>query len=345
MVAKTGLRIWRMGWLLVLVGHGLLAMAWWWLSPGGFGFGHPRFWSNRVAPPLILGLSIASLVALRRDNTKALRLLLPSWPAAWAGGTLLMRILFPITIAGIWLVPLGIAATMGLAAARPWRNPGRRAWFGGSLLAIGSALAGAAAAATLRPPVPATHPRDIPLAPMASLSGAASRIPPGSVRFDPNTMVQTSDGSLIIRLAPLTISIQPLLTFLSRSPDGIPTVLARARDREGPEPRFRDGQRLGERTCVLLYEFPGQGPATLRVDAGAEPGAISLEAATRLDRPIASHLNSFCDVEVRGHRRLFLEFSPCPGVRVEVRPFDYPFGRPARFAFVEADRTFRVVEG
>jgi hypothetical protein len=29
---------------------------------------------------------------------------------------------------------------------------------------------------------------------------------------------------------------------------------------------------------------------------------------------------------------------------IEVRRFDYPFGRPARFAFVESDRTFRVVE-
>ena len=77
---------------------------------------------------------------------------------------------------------------------------------------------------------------------------------------------------------------------------------------------------------------------------GRSRAAIVLDAATRLDRPIDSHLNSFCDVEVRGHRRLFLEFSPCPGHRIEVRPFDYPFGRPARFAFVEADRTFRVVE-
>ena len=150
--------------------------------------------------------------------------------------------------------------------------------------------------------------------------------------------------SLIVRLAPLTITVQPLLTFLDQSPDGCPIVLVRARDREGPQPRFREGRWIRERSCVLFYEFRGQGPATLRVEAGPEPGQIMLEAATRLERPVASHLNSFCDVEVRGHRRLFLEFSPCPGARIEVRPVDYPFGRPARFAFVEADRTFRVVE-
>jgi hypothetical protein len=76
----------------------------------------------------------------------------------------------------------------------------------------------------------------------------------------------------------------------------------------------------------------------------ASTGATILEAASRLDRPVYSHLNAFCDVEVRGHRRLALEFSPCPGTLIEVRPFAYPFGRPARFAFVSTDRTFRVVE-
>ena len=341
---KMTQRIWRMFWLLVLVGHGLLALTCWWLLPGGFGFGHSRFWSNRVAPPVVLGLSIASLVALRHDRIAALRLLLPAWPAAWVGGSIRLRILFPITMAGIWLVLLAIAAILAMAAFRPWRIPGERGWVGALLVAIGSALAGFGAAGTLRPPAPATHPRDIPLAPIALLSGASGRLPPGSIQFDSGAMVQTSDGSLIVRLAPLTISVQPLLTFLDQSSDGCPIVLVRTRDREGPELRFRDGRRVGERSYVLFYEFRGQGPATLRVNAGPEPGPIAVGAVTRLELPVDSHLNSFCDVEVRGHRRLFLEFSPCPGARIEVRPFDYPFGRPARFAFVQADRTFRVVE-
>ena len=58
-------------------------------------------------------------------------------------------------------------------------------------------------------------------------------------------MVQTTDGSLIVRMAPLTISVQPLLTFLNQSPDGCPTVLVPRRDQKGPEPQFRDGRRLG----------------------------------------------------------------------------------------------------
>jgi hypothetical protein len=55
-------------------------------------------------------------------------------------------------------------------------------------------------------------------------------------------------------------------------------------------------------------------------------------------------LNSFCDVEVRGHRQLSLEFSPCAGIPIEVRRFDYPIGRPARFAYRDRHGEFRVVE-
>jgi hypothetical protein len=157
-------------------------------------------------------------------------------------------------------------------------------------------------------------------------------------------MVQTSDGSLIAPFAPLTISIQPLLRFVSRSPDGAPVVLIPAGERSGPEPRFRDGWRLGDRSYRLTYEVPGQGPTTLLAGTETNGGAILLETTSRLDWPVYSHLNGFCDVEIRGHRRLMLEFSPCPGALIEVRHFGYPLGQPARFAFVAADRTFRVVE-
>ncbi len=100
----------------------------------------------------------------------------------------------------------------------------------------------------------------------------------------------------------------------------------------------------GERSGVLFYDFRDQGPATLRVHAESQGGSIVAEANTLLTRTVYSHLNAYCDFEVRGHRRLELEFSPCASLPIEVRKFDYPTGRPARFAFVEEDRTFRVVE-
>ncbi len=120
--SRSGTRLGRMSWLTFLVGQGLLAMAWWWVSPGGFGPRHPRFWSNRVAPPLILVAVVVTLVALRRARRDALRLLLAGWPAAWAGMAMALRLLFPVTMARLWLVPAGVAVAMGMLAIRPWRR-------------------------------------------------------------------------------------------------------------------------------------------------------------------------------------------------------------------------------
>ncbi len=110
------------------------------------------------------------------------------------------------------------------------------------------------------------------------------------------------------------------------------------------EPRLRGATRLEYQSWVVNYDLPGQGPATLRLAHDPRRKSLFIDAATRLDRPVYSHLNGFCDLEVRGHRRLALEFSPCPATRIEVLHYDYPFGRPARFAYVDDARRFRVVE-
>jgi hypothetical protein len=62
-------RLFRLFWLAVLVGHTILAILWWWLQAGGFPAGHPRFWSNTVAPIAALAFSIGSLWALHREST------------------------------------------------------------------------------------------------------------------------------------------------------------------------------------------------------------------------------------------------------------------------------------
>ena len=197
---------------------------------------------------------------------------------------------------------------------------------------------------TQHPPSPRTRPSQSNLVEPTPVEGTKPTLNTGTIRLGFDTVVHTSDGSLSVRFSPLSISVQPLLTFLNGSDDGCWSVLVRSQDRVGPEPRLRGSQLEGEQGCTLFYDFRGQGPATLRVQTQPAAGSIMVEANTTLMHTIYSHLNSYCDFEVRGHRRLSLEFSPCPGELIEVRRFDYPFGRPARFAFVEEDRTFRVVE-
>ena len=242
-----------MFWLMFLLGQGLLAMAWWWFSPGGFGPGHPRFWANRVAPPLILAAVIWTLAALRSDRQGPLRLLLAGWPAAWAGMAVALRLLFPVTLAWLWLVPFGVAVAMGLAAIRPWRQgpidgdgfrapaDGCRRRDGRRSLRRGLAPASGRDASD-RPALRWCVPPD----------RRSARSHQGVSGSTQGSTIQTFDGSIRrLALSRLTISIKPLLRFLSRSPDGSPTVLVRAHDRVGPEPRFRDGWRTAEGSYLL----------------------------------------------------------------------------------------------
>jgi hypothetical protein len=340
-------RLFRLFWLTVLVGHLILAVLWWWMQPGGFPLGHPRFWSNRVAPFGGLALAFGTLWALHRERTDLLRLLLPIWPAAWVAIALAGRLMFPISLALAWLAPLAAATAMA-ALAFPRRRseaPGKvrrmRAGLAGSIVV--AALAGASLVCTQRVPAAATHPLCVQF---PQLDPASSRaiVQTGAIRLGRNVLIQTSGGSMTVQIAGLTLMVEPILTFSSRSADGCPTVLVGPSEHAGPVPRFLEGRRDGERSCSLIYELAGQGPAFVAATTGPSRKELSVEAVTQLERPVYSHLNSFCDVEVRGHHQLSLEFSPCPGVPIEVRRFDYPIGRPARFAYRDNDGAFRVAE-
>jgi hypothetical protein len=146
---------------------------------------------------------------------------------------------------------------------------------------------------------------------------------------------------LTVRAGTLRLSVHPLLRFLSRSPDGCWTILAPPRLRDGPGLVLRSVLREGD-WQALRYRADYE--AMLRVDPGPEVRPILLEAMARLPRPIFSHLNSFCDLEVWGHGQLALSSSPCPERLIEVRPADYPTGRPLRLAYLDARGGFHVVE-
>jgi hypothetical protein len=336
-------RLWELFWLFVLTFHALLAGCWLWLAPGGFGLAHPRFWTNTGAPIVGLALTIGSLAALKVGSKRGQRWLLPIWSAAWSAAAVTGRVLFPISLAWYWLVPLGAAIVMGLGAVPPWRGTQSRERFDVLLATAGATLAGAFLMCAQRPPVPDTHPRGGAEVNSEKVASGQNIAELGLLRLDQHTAVHSADATLAVSLGSLKLSIQPLLTFLQGSKDGCWSIAARPVDRAGPAPRLRRAMRVPDGSDLLLYDFPGQGAATLEV-AAERSGAIALSATSHLSQAFYSHLNSFCDIEVRGHHSLSLEFSPCPGVAIEVRPFDYPFGRPSRFAFVEHDRTFRVVE-
>jgi hypothetical protein len=162
----------------------------------------------------------------------------------------------------------------------------------------------------------------------AQVSSARLRVHPG-------------DGSLTVQAGSLRLSIEPLLQFLGRSPDGCWTILAPRRLRNGPGLFL---QSAGRDANGPFLRYRADYEATLRVDPDSEGGPVRLEAMAHLPRPVFSHLNTFCDMRVSGSRHLALSFSPCPETQIEVRPADYPSGRPLRLAYLDAQGGFHVVE-
>jgi hypothetical protein len=330
---------WRLFWLFVLVAHGALGLLGFWALPGGFPAGHPRLWANRIAPVVVLVVVVLCSIAMRRGQTARLQAILVAFPAAWAGAVVAGRLVFPISSVRVWPPALLGAVAMGVAARLPFRllpSATRRSLLSVALIA---AILGAAVPLTQRGAEPDTRPLQPPvLGRIEAGSGARAET---SVHLAPNLMVHGHDGSLTFRAGHLSLFVEPILTFLSRSPDRCWTILAAPSDREGPRRHLTAMRRDGDRVD-LAYRCDGLD--TLRVEPASDPGSFRIEATTQLPGPVYSHLNSYCDVEIIGHRRLSLAFSPCPDLRVAVLPSDYPVGRPSRFAYLDARGIFHVAE-
>ncbi len=137
----------------------------------------------------------------------------------------------------------------------------------------------------------------------------------------------------------IKIELQPLLTFESISPDRNWSILSPPELRERRPRRCTSGRRFD--TGVALEYQEHQARMSVKVDPAES--TTHVEAWSQLDAPCYSHLNTFNELNITGHRRLFVSFSPCPELRIEALPADYPSGRPAQVGYLDADGMFRVV--
>ena len=180
---------------------------------------------------------------------------------------------------------------------------------------------------------------------LAALDGLARDPLPGrAVALSDGTSARVSDGRLSLADGRYVVEIEPLLSFVSRSPDRCWTNLAPPGDRLGPGRNVVGWSAGGDRVAV---RYADDGDTRLVVRASETPDGrpgVEAVASTTLGRDVYSHLNTADLIFVTGHRRLWASFSPCPGERVEVVASDYPVGRPARAAALYADGVFRVVE-
>jgi hypothetical protein len=326
----------RLSAMTILTAHGVAAAAWLWFMPGGFPIAHSRFWTNRIGPIVVLIIVIAAIVARIKQRTELFQLLALIVPFAWLGAAISGIVTFP-TSARV-LTPIGLIGAVTIAMSlRPF--PKR------SMAHIVTLTIACVAGAVLPPLERAGDPRTIPSnVPIASIpTDAMVQDYVRTVQLRGDVSVHPSSGQLNVSVGRLQIAVDPMLTFISRSPDRCWTIFAPREQRRGPMRRLTAMRRATDRPAVQLwYEYDDL--AQLSVDA-SDSDWIEIDAQTRLPGNVFSHLNSFSEIAIIGHRKLELGFSPCPDTRIDVKYSDYPFGAPARFAYFDASSNrLRVVE-
>lgn len=328
----------RIFWLLVLIGHAVVAGAWWCLMPGGFPAGHPRFWSNQIVPPAIILLCGAMLYAAYRDRYGIVRAMIVMLAAMWLTIAISARIMFPISLRTRSWIPLLFFACVLMAAFSPAFRGVRWPRVMTPIAVVIGLLLGAWLPRTQIADEPSTRPLNIATTEPTTLPSFDQQPLGRSFQgFD----VTPSSGIVTLRRGRYTLAIQPMLDFRSRSPDRCWTVFAPAADRMGPS-RLLDG--FLDRDGGVSMSYRDDGRTWLTVDQAGDGWGANIDASSILSRPIYTHLNTFCEFQFAGHSKLSATFSPCPQTPIEVAYFDYPVGDPARFAYLDANGTFRIVQ-
>jgi hypothetical protein len=331
----------RLFWTAALTAHAFAAAVWWWLMPGGFPIAHPRFWANCVAPAVMLMVVVASVVARARKRPSILASVLIVLPAIWLGLVVGLVLTFPVSG---WIpggAALGVCGVLVIGWVRSYRNatPVRRV----IPIAIVAAAASAFLPLTQRAGPPTTRPLGAEVLRGENSARDADNV--RSVRLRTDLMVQPVDGLVTVRMDRVSMTVQPLLTFISRSPDGFWSNLSPHKSHWLDPPHELASRWWIKDGVAFNYLDPATGESSLGVTAPDTDALVAtIEAVTRVDEPVYTHLNTFAELGIYGHRALALSFSPCPDVRVEVTPSDYPVGRPARCAYLDEHGTFHVVE-
>ena len=318
--------------------YGLGATLWFVFLPRGFPIGHSRFWVNSALPIAVVALTIRGLVALCRKRDTLPRGLVIGSFFLWLAAVLLGWIVFPVSLR--WIAPMMCIGTVVQvrSAYVAWRDLRfSRRWLAGT--SIPAVAVAVLIVLSQRGGTPDTRPLDPP---MSDVQGDDHHYgTTDKFRLGQSVLVRPYNEEVRFNCGGVELSIQPLLTFHSRSPDRCWTIFAPWRERVMPDRPLLASDKTKD---ARRFRYGGTFPAVLEMRRDEGSGAVHLEALTRLEEPVFSHLNSFCTITVAGTDRLFLSFSPCQDERIEVVPFDYPVGRPARLAYLDADGGFNIVE-
>src|SRR4051794_24149613 len=295
------------------------------MMPRGFPIFHPRFWANQVAPWAVLSF-IAIVVWVRwRRGAEKVRPFLLVLPVAWVCAAISGLVIFPIS--GRFIAPVALlAAGAMLSALLPLCRPNVR-----QIIVLGvAAIVGLLFPFSQRAGDARTHPADvgIDLVP-ADAESRPVLLPVLPLRED--LRVQSSDGTVYLRCRAVSVDIQPMLTFISCSPDRCWTVFAPRVARVPPRRSLVAMRRQNDAIQLWYDECDSSALKVTLLDARTS----LIDARSHLPRPTFSHLNAFSELTILGHKRLEIAFSPCGEQRFEVTFSDYPRGKPARVGYFD----------
>lgn len=294
--------------------HWAIAIAWLVLAPSEFGWDHRLTWAHRVVPTLLFFAGSGPLSALLKHNDTHVFAALSVLLGFWGGLGLGIAWFFPQS-RGWWWCGLVV---VGLLAVLPWPRKSLRLR---ALVALISAIIGASLAPALR-------------------ADEAGTRPSGGEVTDPAPEASQCDFDGRVRFAlgeDAGLVINPLLVFESVSPDRFWSALAPGDRWRGQPVRCRAMQRDPSFT---RYWFSAEGSSVMDVRSGADANAVILDVTSSLPQAVYSHLNHHLQLRIGARNRLGLQFSACPGLRVQPGTVD----APSQFAFIDADATFVVAE-
>jgi hypothetical protein len=318
---------------LALAGHLAAAAGYWWLSPKGFPLDNSRFWLNSVMPVLLVAVACTGLIGIHKSRWPVAATVVLFFATTWCAGAISGRVIFPISLRGIWVIAAVIGGAGLICFVGLVRGESRsyRIWLFSTAAAV---FVGLLAIWAQIPPPASTAPIN---APPSQMTRQGVRQPPQSiVHVGPGCEFDTTEAELTLTTGDIRINCRPILNFDRVSPDGFWSLFAPGRNRF-PSPT---AQSNGDNFVNIRYSAD----SIVAISTPTPKGLLRLTAFTPIAEDTYSHLNTYCYFEISGHKRLSLTFSPCPDVEIEVLPADYPVGRPARLAYLDDANQFSVVE-
>jgi hypothetical protein len=318
---------------LALAGHLAAAAGYWWLSPKGFPPGSSRFWLNSVVPFLLIGVAYVGLSGMYKSRWPVAAGAVLFFATAWCAGAVSGRIIFPVSLRGIWVMALLIGGAGLVCFQRLVRGESRS--YGIWLFSAVAATFVGCFAIWAQLPLPASTAPINAQPPKLTIQGV--RQPPEStLHLGAGYEFDTATAELMATTGRIRIKCRPMLNFDRVSPDRFWSLFAPPKKRfESPAAQSKDGD-----VDTIRYSDD----SIVAISPPTPEGLLRLTSFTPVGQDTFSHLNTYCYFEISGHTRLSLSFSPCPDAEIEVLPADYPVGRPARLAYLDDANRFVIVE-